>query len=81
MVEVFKTNVTDRAIAHQIVSQLHEHFRGCKANFDLEDCDLILRIQFPDENVWVQEVIALLQRAGFTAAVLTDDVAQPSFSM
>lgn len=74
MVEVFKTNVSDSATACYLVAQLHEKFRGCKANFDLDDCDLILRIQYVDDTFSVAKVIALLEQNGFMASVLADDV-------
>ncbi|MBS1951112.1 MAG: hypothetical protein OJF59_003012 [Cytophagales bacterium] len=45
MVEVFKTNVTSKREAKLIVQKLAEEFPGHKVNFDLTDCDRILRIQ------------------------------------
>ncbi|HLT75553.1 MAG TPA: hypothetical protein VKZ68_10710 [Ohtaekwangia sp.] len=44
MIEVFKTNVQDRAIAADIVEMIHAVGMGYRANFDLEDCDRILRV-------------------------------------
>ena len=45
MVEVFKTNVEHRELAEQLASILRGRFAFCKINFDLEDCDRILRIE------------------------------------
>ena len=45
MVEIFKTNVQDAAVANYIVEQLLERFPMYTINFDLEDCDKILRIE------------------------------------
>lgn len=47
MVEVFKTNVELQEDANAIVISLNELIpEGC-INFDLEDCDRILRIEAP----------------------------------
>ncbi|WP_129714025.1 hypothetical protein [Pedobacter sp. SYP-B3415] len=45
MVEVFKTNVKKKKQARLIVLLLERQFPGLRANFDLEDCDRILRVQ------------------------------------
>ena len=45
MVEIFKTNVEINTDAKAIVSILQRQFPDCKINFDLEDCDRILRIE------------------------------------
>lgn len=45
MVEVFKTNVQEEDEAKQIIQYLLEHFPESKINFDLDDCDKILRIE------------------------------------
>ena len=44
MVEVFRTNVKQRDHANILISQIHKAFPDYKANFDLEDCDKILRV-------------------------------------
>jgi hypothetical protein len=45
MVEVFKTNVYAESNSQKIIELLYEHFPECKINFDLDDCDKILRIE------------------------------------
>ena len=45
MVEVFKTNVQGCEESKQLIQKLLEHFPCCTINFDLEDCDNILRIE------------------------------------
>jgi len=45
MVEVFKTNIERKRTAAKIKSELLELFPDCKINFDLDDCDRILRIE------------------------------------
>jgi hypothetical protein len=54
IVEVFKTNVQNSNMANYIISLLQKEFPNCKINFDLEDCDKILRIEgngFINENI------------------------------
>ena len=45
MVEVFKTNVQSTREAKRIIQKLAEEFPKHKINFDLSDCDRILRVQ------------------------------------
>ena len=74
MVEVFKTNVRARRHARRLLLQIHESFKGYRANFDLEDCDQILRVETPDDFIQPDSLIQLLRDAGFQAEVLPDDV-------
>jgi hypothetical protein len=73
MVEVFKTNVTDSRQAQLLVDAIQASFANCTANFDLDDCDRILRVV---SKSFVQQsaVIALLYGHGFHAEVLPDIV-------
>lgn len=73
MVEVFKTNVEDPHHAAMLVARIHKTFAGYKANFDLEDCDKILRVKsagFVQSHV----LIELLHDLGVVAEILPDDV-------
>jgi hypothetical protein len=45
MVEVFKTNVRSTREARLIIKKLAEEFPEHRINFDLSDCDRILRVQ------------------------------------
>ena len=45
VVEVFKTNVNKRRQANRLLDAIHNAFGNHKANFDLDDCDRILRVQ------------------------------------
>jgi hypothetical protein len=80
MVEVFKTNVTDLHLATAIIEMIHKTFTGYKANFDLEDCDKILRIQSDGEIIEHSLLIGLLKDYGFCAEVLSDDITWMSLS-
>jgi hypothetical protein len=48
MVEVFKTDVRSSREAKRIIQKLAEEFPKHKINFDLSDCDRILRVQGKD---------------------------------
>ena len=68
MVEVFKTNVERRELAEQLVSSLRTRFPLSKINFDLEDCDKILRIEA--NEICNERIIELMKVKGFECEVL-----------
>ncbi len=45
MIAVFKTNVETESNARAMLHVLTKMFPGSKINFDLEDCDKILRVE------------------------------------
>ena len=69
MVEVFKTNVQHRELAEQLVSILRGRFAFSKINFDLEDCDKILRVE--GKQICVETIIEILSNHGLECEVLT----------
>jgi hypothetical protein len=77
MVEVFKTNVRDRSLANVVVNAIHKKFIHCKANFDLEDRDRILRIESFNGLVQTDLILEILMSWNIEAEVLPDEV--PSF--
>lgn len=80
MVEVFKTNVNDKDLALAMIEMIHKTFDGYRANFDLEDCDRILRIESRQNDIEPSMVIGLLGDYGFRAEVLDDLLLEPSVS-
>ena len=72
MVEVFKTDVKHRGKAKKLIGYIHQSFIGYKANFDLHDCDNILRVECATGVVESSLLIDLLKKFGFTAEVLPD---------
>lgn len=68
MVEVFKTNVEEHAAADRLLCLLQQHFPHSRINFDLEDCDKILRIE--GGHFIVPEIMTLLGEHGFSCHVL-----------
>lgn len=68
IVEVFKTNVVEVSQASKILAILHENFPGNRINFDLHDCDKILRIE--GKYFDPTEIAAVVQENGFSCTVL-----------
>jgi hypothetical protein len=68
MIEVFKTNIETKGDAHIIIKMLAQLFPGSRINFDLHDCDKILRME--GNHFSADEVVALLSSEGFTCEVL-----------
>ncbi len=68
MIEVYKTNVQEVEQSLLIVRKLLEHFPDSLINFDLEDCDKILRIHA--SSISNQKIIELLGSYGYHCEVL-----------
>ena len=75
MIEVFKTNVNDADQAKQLIETIHASFANVQANFDLEDCDKILRVKSTDDYIDPVTFTSLLGTWGFRAEVLQEDAA------
>ena len=74
MIEVFKTDVTDAENAKLLVDRIHRQFDNYRCNFDLADCDNILRVLSTRNTVAAGEIIDFLRGHGFKAEVLTDEL-------
>ena len=68
MVEIFKTNVNEVLQAEKIISLLNDHFPAFMINFDLHDCDKILRVK--GESIPIDEIVTLVSANGFHCSVL-----------
>ncbi|HET9487079.1 MAG TPA: hypothetical protein VFO54_06580 [Chryseosolibacter sp.] len=73
-VEVFKTNVKDADQARMLVEQIHATFGNYQANFDLEDCDRILRVVCRDGLIQTALLMSMVRNSGFHAEILPDVV-------
>jgi hypothetical protein len=74
MIEVFKTNVDDPAKAAWLIEQIAKIHSDYTANFDLEDCDRIMRVKTPGISIDSQTIIALLNASGFVAELLENEI-------
>jgi hypothetical protein len=68
MIEVFKTNVQDIQQSLKTLSKLRQCFPDLRVNFDLEDCDKILRVE--GKNVPNKKIIKTLLLEGYHCEVL-----------
>lgn len=68
MLEIFKTNVSDQAQASFILELLQQHIPHCRANFDLHDCDKILRVT--GDIIPIDSIITLVTNNGFNCIQL-----------
>ncbi|MES2447537.1 MAG: hypothetical protein V4546_10170 [Bacteroidota bacterium] len=75
MVEVFKTNVSNAEDAKEIINIIEKNFNFCQVNFDLDDCDRILRVKSITGDIAADQIIYLLKQKGFKSTVLLDDFA------
>jgi hypothetical protein len=69
MIEIFKTNVHNKKQAKQVMISLQTGFAEAKINFDLTDCDKILRVEGIRE-LDAHDIINDLNRLGFECDIL-----------
>ena len=72
MIEVFKTNVSSKKHAGLLLGILHGSFPGSNFNFDLEDCDNILRVEASGPGIQVEEILHTVRGHNFQIEVLPD---------
>jgi hypothetical protein len=68
MVEVFKTNVRQRRQAKMLLGLMERQFPMLKINFDLEDCDKVLRVE--GENICQKTITTLVAENGYQCEIL-----------
>ncbi len=68
MVEVFKTDVDDTTQSNLLEYVLSGEFTDYKVNFDLSDCDRILRIE--SSHINVDRVLSVVNGLGYRCQVL-----------
>lgn len=72
MIEVFCTNITCKNQAALILQKLSETFSNCYFNFDLEDCDNILRVESKNRTVNVDSIVNMVRDSGYQISILED---------
>ncbi|MDI9872143.1 hypothetical protein [Flectobacillus roseus] len=70
MIFVFKTNISNRWQTRRLCKQFEEQLQVSYSNFDLEDCDKVLRIESSFEVS--KQIIQLMQENGFSCEELVD---------
>jgi hypothetical protein len=68
MVEVFKTNVQKKAQSKMLLCILSEAFPSFKINFDLSDCDKVLRVE--GDNIEAVRIMILVKEYGVNCEIL-----------
>ncbi|HSY62254.1 MAG TPA: hypothetical protein VK796_10275 [Cytophaga sp.] len=68
MVEVFKTNVQKKTQSKMLLCILSEVFPSFKINFDLSDCDKVLRVE--GDNIEAPGIMMLVKERGFKCELL-----------
>ncbi|SFD20673.1 hypothetical protein [Flavobacterium phragmitis] len=68
MIEVFKTNVQEEWQCKIIIEKLLEHYPNSSINFDLEDCDKILRVHA--NEISNTKIISILNFHGYFCEAL-----------
>jgi hypothetical protein len=68
MVEVFKTNVRKKAQSKMLLGMLSEIFPSYKINFDLSDCDKVLRVE--GDQMEALRIMILVKQYGFNCELL-----------
>jgi len=64
-IEVFKTNVISKRAAKTILKEIGSQQPEYKCNFDLEDCDKILRIENTVGQVDIGLIFNVLERNNY----------------
>jgi len=67
-VEVFKTNVNEIETSEQLIQQVLNHYPHSRVNFDMEDCDRILRVEA--DMAVPEKIIEILTANGYLCEVL-----------
>lgn len=72
MLEIFKTNVSSESHAALLLEVLHGLFPEARFNFDLEDCDRILRAEAKGSPIPVDAILRTVRARQVQIEVLQD---------
>ena len=68
MIEVFKTDVQNAAEAERIIGLLLQYYPDGRINFDLQDCDKILRVV--NNEICPNQITRIIKSIGYQCEVL-----------
>lgn len=74
MVEIFRTNVSSHLQANSILERLQKEFPQYEMNFDLEDCDKILRVDGKKDAVNPKAIMELVKHFKYEIKILPDEL-------
>ncbi len=72
MVEIFKTNVKNKKRAGEVLKTLGMHLPAYLFNFDLDDCDRILRVKSSGCPIEITRIIKLVEEHCIEISLLKD---------
>jgi hypothetical protein len=72
LVEVFKTNVQEETQAAKLLAALGDYFPSYKINFDLQDCDKILRVESRNGAINSNRIMEAIGDFGYVIEELPD---------
>ncbi|ASU34008.1 hypothetical protein [Mucilaginibacter xinganensis] len=72
MVEIFRTNVKNKKLAVKVIKALKLHLPALYFNFDLDDCDRILRVQSNDHPVECFKILQIVKSLSIEISVFED---------
>ena len=72
IVEIFKTDVTDNNKGSVILRMLKERFPSYTVNFDLDDCDKVLRIESHSDDIDIESVIEFVSNLKTQITLIED---------
>lgn len=79
MVEVFITNITEKAAVNSLKKLLKEEFTNLLINFDMDETGLpypcghtVLRVE--GKNIDVKKIISTLQKQGILSEIMKDEI-------
>ena len=72
MIEIFKTNVSNKKLAGRVLKALRTRLPAYAFNFDLEDCDRILRVQSDGTPLCLNEIIMVVKECSVEICLFED---------
>lgn len=72
MIEVYKTNIEKGKAAKRVRKMLHQKFPDLLINFDLEDCDNIMRVENREGYFDVDLILQQVSEMGFCIEILEE---------
>jgi hypothetical protein len=72
MIELFKTNISQKSAKKQVLTAIREQVPGVVATLELDDNDRMLRVVGAWAPVPIQQIIELVRQQGFSCEVFND---------
>ncbi len=72
MVEIFKTDVQEVSKANRVIEKLLQQFPSYRINFDLQDCDRILRVESCNGSIVINGVVEVAIKHNLEISAIAD---------